>query len=345
MTLQTGAGNVIASAACYESNGGQANTCNLLGAPMAATTFYVVIDSKHGSWNWMGNFQLYCGERLPGCTGMNVMVTTPGTTHEASTAHGGHVGTTLNPRMAFYNEMVLWSSPSAVDVVYTITYPTLVTLSGLTTKYDAGATVKLQTSDGTNIVTKDCYDSNGGQANTCRLQGARTTGTSFQVVIDSRHSTWNWMGDIEIMCTNAAVSGCDSLAVAVQSAQPSLHTVSTSHGGHYGSTMDPHAVFFGKMALFASPSALDITYRLDFATPVTLSGLMTKYDAGATVKLQTSDGTNIVTKDCYDSNGGQANTCTLTGSATTGTQFLVVIDSTHSTWNWMGDFQLMCASS
>ena len=109
----------------------------------------------------------------------------------------------MNPRLAFYNEMILWASPSSVDIQYTLTYATPVTLSGLTVQYDAGATVKLQSSDGTDIASSECYASNGGSANTCRLQGSPTTGTQFLVVIDSRHSAWNWMGDIHLACVPA----------------------------------------------------------------------------------------------------------------------------------------------
>ena len=48
----------------------------------------------------------------------------------------------------------------------------------------------------------------------------------------------------------------------------------------------------------------------------------------------------LASKKCYDSNGGKANTCALTFAKTTGTKFYLKIDSHHSTWNWMGKWEI-----
>ena len=130
----------------------------------------------------------------PTCSTLRVSVFTAGSMHEAATEHGGHRSTTIDPVEAFHGEMVLWASPNAGDIIYRLQYDMPVSLNGLSVDYDAGATVRLQTGSGDVIASADCYESNGGQVNTCSLLGAPTTGTFFYVVIDSRHSTWNYMG-------------------------------------------------------------------------------------------------------------------------------------------------------
>ena len=112
--------------------------------------------------------------------------------HSIDTNHGGHVGTSLNALDAWTESMIMWSSPQACDTKYKLTYPSAVTLAGVTAKYDAGATVKILDHNSAQLGSTGCYESNGDTVNTCTVAGTGT-GTEFYVVVDSHHGTWNWM--------------------------------------------------------------------------------------------------------------------------------------------------------
>ena len=74
-----------------------------------------------------------------------------------------------------------------------------VSITGITGKYDAGATVRFMNANKKTLASKSCYASNGGKKNTCSLSFSKTTGTTFFLQIDSKHGTWNWMGEWKII--------------------------------------------------------------------------------------------------------------------------------------------------
>lgn len=106
--------------------------------------------------------------------------------HSIDTNYGGHVGTSLNALDAWTGSMIMWSSPLACDTKYKLIYPTAVTLTSVTAKYDAGATVKLLDHNSAQLGSTGCYESNGDTVNTCTVAGTGT-GTEFYVVVDSTH--------------------------------------------------------------------------------------------------------------------------------------------------------------
>ena len=108
--------------------------------------------------------------------------------HSIDTNHGGHVGTSLNALDAWTESMIMWSSPRACDTKYKLTYPSAVTLAGVTAKYDAGATVKILDHNSAQLGSTGCYESNGDTVNTCTVAGTGT-GTEFYVVVDSHHGS------------------------------------------------------------------------------------------------------------------------------------------------------------
>ena len=96
--------------------------------------------------------------------------------------------------------MILWSSPSACKVEYELYFSSVVNLAQVTSDYDAGATVSVwgqgpNGSDRIQLGANSCYASNGGSINTCTVPTGHSSGTTFYVVIDSKHTTWNWMGN------------------------------------------------------------------------------------------------------------------------------------------------------
>lgn len=74
-------------------------------------------------------------------------------------------------------------------------------------------------------------------------------------------------------------SACARRRVSIHTAG-TMHQAATEHGGHKSTTIDPVEAFAGKMILWASPSAGDVVYRLEYNEPVSLSGLSVDYDAG-----------------------------------------------------------------
>ena len=78
-------------------------------------------------------------------------------------------------------------------------YKEPVSITGITGKYDAGATVRFMDANKKTLASKGCYASNGGKKNTCSLSFSKTTGTTFFLQIDSKHGTWNWMGEWKIV--------------------------------------------------------------------------------------------------------------------------------------------------
>jgi hypothetical protein len=127
------------------------------------------------------------------------------------------------------------------------------------------------------------------------------------------------------------------------SGTPQIYPLDTSHGGHTGDSLDGMDAFQDKMILWKTPNAYDVVYKLEFNPPRTLNGLTCEYDAGATVSLYTDAG-SIGSTDCYDTNGHNVNTCTVTGTEQKASTFYVKIDSKHTTWNWMGKFELQPAA-
>ena len=132
-------------------------------------------------------------------------------------------------------------------------YDKPVTISSVTGKYDAGATVSFMDQNKKNLASKNCYDSNGGKENTCALTFSKTTGTKFYLRIDSKHSTWNWMGKWEIE-DNCAKGGSDAVSFSdTANCKPKVtmeqdgkqHSSSTNHGGHQVSTGGGHDLTCG----------------------------------------------------------------------------------------------------
>ena len=120
-------------------------------------------------------------------------------------------------------------------------YDKPVTLSSISGKYDAGATVVFMDKNKKVLASKGCYQSNGGKANTCLLTFGKTTGTTFYLKIDSKHSTWNWMGQWKISdgCVQYSpsetvvfsdTSSCKPRIVVEQDGKQ--HSASATHGGH-----------------------------------------------------------------------------------------------------------------
>lgn len=87
----------------------------------------------------------------------------------------------------------MWSSPNKYDVIYKLSYRAVTRIDKVTASYDAGATFAIMDSNKKTIVSKGCYDSNGGKKNTCTLDIKNAIpGKVFYIKIDSKHSTWNW---------------------------------------------------------------------------------------------------------------------------------------------------------
>ena len=204
---------VLASKGCYASNGGKTNVCLLTFGKTTGTTFYLKIDSKHGTWNWMGQWKLndgcvqYGGSDTFAFTDTgdckpSVSVVTNGKQHSSSTSHGGHKENQKDAKAVFDGKMILWSKPSTYDVLYKLTYKKETIVDAVTADYDAGATVALLDASRKTILSKDCYASNGGRKNKCVLSlggpGHTISGKTFFIKIDSKHGTWNWMGNIVI---------------------------------------------------------------------------------------------------------------------------------------------------
>ena len=91
------------------------------------------------------------------------------------------------------------------------------------------------------LASKGCYASNGGKANVCLLTFGKTTGTTFYLKIDSKHGTWNWMGQWKINDGCVQYSTSETVVFSDTShCKPSIavvqdgnqHSSSTSHGGH-----------------------------------------------------------------------------------------------------------------
>ena len=88
------------------------------------------------------------------CTPSITVVTDCGK-HTLDQAHGGHVGTSHDAGAVWAG--VMWASPNVCDVKYKLSYSDDVTLTGLTAKYDAGATVKLLSSTHAELGSTGCY--------------------------------------------------------------------------------------------------------------------------------------------------------------------------------------------
>jgi hypothetical protein len=120
--------------------------------------------------------------------------------HPILQGYGGHYGTSLSAASAWEGQMIMWSSPYACKVQYKLYFSSVVNLAQVTCEYDAGATVSVwgqgrNGPDRIQLGATSCYDSNGGSINTCTVPTGHSSGTTFYVVIDSHHSTWNWMGN------------------------------------------------------------------------------------------------------------------------------------------------------
>ena len=112
------------------------------------------------------------------------------------TSYGQHSGSSMNPLTAWSGEMNMWKNPNRYDVFYNATFNYPQNLSKLTLTYDAGATVRVQSLDGkTTYISKSCYETNGNNINECLLYLSAGPIDGVQVIIDSKHGTWNWMGN------------------------------------------------------------------------------------------------------------------------------------------------------
>jgi hypothetical protein len=200
VTLYTDAGTVAGSS-CYATNGNSllgSSTCTVVGTGLSASTFYLKVASHHGGWNWFGDCRLQCAG-LSQCAAPATMMLSQGPIGSLSTINGGHTGTTLDPLDTFNGGMVMWTTPSAADDVFVLSYTEPVTLFGVICSYDAGATVSVYTYSGS-VASADCYATNGGSVSTCSALGSGLTDTTFFVKIDSHHGGWNWMGNCVLQC-------------------------------------------------------------------------------------------------------------------------------------------------
>ena len=96
--------------------------------------------------------------------------------------------------------MIMWSAPHTCKVEYKLTFSSVVSLTQVTSEYDAGATVSVwdkgqNEPDRIQLGATSCYGSNGGSISTCTVPTGHSSGTTFYVVIDSYHGGWNWMGN------------------------------------------------------------------------------------------------------------------------------------------------------
>ena len=106
----------------------------------------------------------------------------------------------------FDGHMIMWQSPNSYDVIYKLQYPTDTQITKVEASYDAGATFSIMDSSKKQIKSASCYESNGNKKNTCTLDlGGGVKGKVFYLKIDSKHSTWNWFGNIKI--TDACPKG------------------------------------------------------------------------------------------------------------------------------------------
>merc|ERR1712226_1008826 len=200
--------------------------------------------------------------------------------------------------------------------------------------------------------------------------------SSVRVVVDSHHSTWNWMGNYKLYDgsnsviteapptltpTQAPTQMTDAPTQApTQTTEPptqftvsmvvgsssNIYPPSVSHGSHSTSDIDPLKAWEGEMPMWKSPNGHDYEYLVSFAEPTAVSKLTLDYDAGATVILKNEGGTVLGSTDCYASNGGRTNECVVTSSSSSQmSSVLVVLDSHHSTWNWMGNYKLYDGSN
>ena len=120
-----------------------------------------------------------------------------------------------------------------------------------------------------------------------------------------------------------------------------VYDPSVVHGGHSTSNTDPLTGWEGEMQMWKDPNLYDFEYLVTFTTPTVVGELSADYDAGATVRLKDGAGNELGSASCYDSNGGNINKCVVTSSSSSPMQSIrVVIDSHHSSWNWMGNYEL-----
>ena len=90
--------------------------------------------------------------------------------------------------------------------------------------------------------------------------------------------------------------------------------------------------------MWKSPNKYDVIYKLSYPTKTRIDKVTASYDAGATFAILDANKKTIMSKDCYKSNGGKKNTCSLdlggSGHGITSNVFYLKIDSKHGTWNW-----------
>lgn len=165
----------------------------------------------------------------------------------------------------------MWSTPNTYDVIYKLTYPTETQITQVSASYDAGAKFAMMDSSKKEIKSKDCYDSNGGKANTCTLDlGSGVKGKVFYVKIDSKHGTWNWFGDIKITDVCAKGKTCGRSINVVQDGQQ--HGASVKHGEHSEASKDASLAFSDHMIMWANPKAYDVLYQIKFVGAVVVFG-------------------------------------------------------------------------
>ena len=162
--------------------------------------------------------------------------------------------------------MILWKSPSTYDVLYKLTYPTETRIDRVSASYDAGATFAILDSTKTAILSKQCYQSNGGKKNACVLDlggsSHSISGQVFYLKIDSKHGTWNWFGNIKITDYCAKGKTCSRTIKVHQDGQQ--HGEKVKHGGHTEANKDARLAFSNHMVMWKSPNKYDVLYRIQF---------------------------------------------------------------------------------
>ena len=163
----------------------------------------------------------------------------------------------------FDGHMIMWQSPNSYDVIYKLQYPTDTQITKVEASYDAGATFSIMDSSKKQIKSASCYESNGNKKNTCTLDlGGGVKGKVFYLKIDSKHSTWNWFGNIKITDACAKGKSCGRSINVVQNGQQ--HGKSVTHGGHNEDNKDAALAFSGHMIMWKSPNAYDVLYEIKY---------------------------------------------------------------------------------
>ena len=114
---------------------------------------------------------------------------------------------------------------------------------------------------------------------------------------------------------------------------------SNGYNGYSGSN-NPIDVWNKKMVMFRQPITYDAHYRVEWENSNGLvPALHITYDAGATFRWITESGNTIASQDCYETNGDHESICILTSVQTDDNVLILEIDSYHTNWLWLGNFE------